>query len=296
MSLRWELRPFELIRPTMDHMESREFYNDPEVAQKFDKPLGWIDRGEQIAVLSVASLVRGKAILDLGVGSGRTVGIIPLLSDSYVGIDNAAEMVSACHRKFPWADVRLGDARDLSSFADHAFGFVMFSFNGIGSLDESGRRSAFTEIRRVLDGGGIFVFSIHNIDGPSYRERPFQLRRPGQRWDRSPQAAALFLWRNGLDPKRILRRYRNWVRTKPMSTEEDGLGTSALFHTDFLLINSFLSIERLRVELEEFGFEVIDIYTSGHSDIHPIPPDTKRTDTDWFHVVAKKSEALGATA
>jgi SAM-dependent methyltransferase len=280
----------------MEEMDNQVFYNDRGVVQYFDGLLGWIDRGEQTAVLSVAPFVRGKRILDIGVGAGRTVGIISLLSDSYVGIDYATEMVSACQHRYPWADIRWGDARDLSSFADRNFDLALFSFNGIGSLDESGRTGALTDIHRVLDRGGFFVFSIHNKDGPSYGETPFQLHRPGQRWDRSPRAAARFVWRNATHPTRIIRRYRNWLRAKPMSIEGDGSGMSSLLHGDFTLLNSFLTIERTREELREVGFEVIDIYNSGNSDIRSIPPETKWTDTDWLHVVARKSEVLGTTA
>ena len=280
----------------MEQVDNQEFYDDRAIAEKFGETLGWIDRGEQTAVLAVAPFVRGKRILDLGVGSGRTVGRISLLSDSYIGVDYAAEMVSAAQQKFPWADIRWGDAGDLSSFPDHDFDFVLFSFNGIGSLDDEGRTSALTEIRRVLDQGGFFVFSIHNKDGPSYGERPFQLSRPGERWDRSPPAAARFVWRNATDPTRIVRRYRNWVAAKPMAIEGAGSGMSALYHGDFVLLNSFLTIERLRVELKENGFEVIDIYNSGNGDIRPIPPETTWTDTDWFHVVARTPEAAGSTA
>jgi SAM-dependent methyltransferase len=275
----------------MSERDSQSVYNDRKVVDRFDEALGWTDHGEETAVLSVAPFVRGKRILDIGVGAGRTVGLLSLLSDSYVGIDYATEMVSACHERYPKADIRWGDARDLSTFPDRSLEFVLFSFNGIGTLDQEGRATALTEIYRVLAGDGLFVFSTHNKDGPSYGETPFQLHRPGQPWDGNPRAAARFLWRNVIDPLRFARRYRNWVRAKPKAIEGDGWGTSPLFHLDFALLNSFVTVEGLRAELREAKFEVIDVYNSGNSDIHPIPPEAKRTDSDWLHVVAKKGPA-----
>jgi hypothetical protein len=140
----------------------------------------------------------------------------------------------------------------------------------------------------VLDEGGLFVFSMHNKDGASYGETPFQLHRPGEPWDRSARAAARFLWRNVIDPLRLVRRYRNWSGSKPKAIEGDGWGISPLFHLDFAILNSFVTVEGLRNELRAAKFEVVDIYNSGDSDIHSIPPEAKRSDSDWLHVVAKK--------
>jgi SAM-dependent methyltransferase len=272
----------------MSERERLSVYNDLKVVDQFDGALGWTDHGEQTAVLSVAPLVRGGRLLDIGVGAGRTVSLLSLLSDSYVGIDYAIEMVSACHERYPKADIRWGDARDLSAFPDRSFDFVLFSFNGIDTLDQEGRATALMEIYRVLDEGGLFVFSTHNKDGQSYGEKPFQLRRPGQPWDGSARAAARFLWRNVTDPLRFARRYLNWSKAKPRAIEGDGWGISPLFHLDFALLNSFVTLEGLRRELQTAKFEVIEVFNSGNSDIQPIPSETKRTNSDWLHVVAKK--------
>jgi SAM-dependent methyltransferase len=273
----------------MKEAGSQSIYNDRETVDRFDGALGWTDLGEQTAVLAVAPAVRGKRILDIGIGAGRTVGLISLLSDSYVGIDFAPEMVSACHERYPKADVRWGDARDLSAFPDRAFDFVLFSFNGIGTLDQDDRATALAEINRVLDEEGRFVFSMHNKDGASYGETPFQLHRPGEPWDKSAGAAARFLYRNVIDPLRLVRRYRNWSSSRPKSIEGDGWGVSPLFHLDFAILNSFVTVEGLRSELQAAHFVVIDIYNSGDANISALPPEATQSDSDWLHVVAKKT-------
>jgi SAM-dependent methyltransferase len=276
----------------MVERDTQSVYNDPSVVDQFEVAVGWTDHGEQTAVLAVAPFVRNKRILDIGVGAGRTVGLLSLLSDSYVGIDYASEMVAACHAKYPNSDIRWGDARDLSMFPDGSFDFVLFSFNGIDTLDHEGRAIALSEIYRVLDEGGFFVFSTHNKNGPSYNETPFQLHRPGQPWNRSPRAAARFLWRNVTDPFRFFRRSRNWLRSKPKAIEGNGWGISPLFHLDFALLNSFVTVEGLRAELQVAKFQTLDIYNSGGSDIRSIRPETKEVNSDWLHVVAKKGASV----
>jgi SAM-dependent methyltransferase len=267
---------------------TQSVYNDPKMVDFFEGASGWTDRGEQTALLAVAPLVRGKRLLDIGIGAGRTVALLSLLSDSYVGIDYAPEMVAASQEKFPTADIRWGDASDLSPFPDGSFDFVLFSHNGIGTLDQKGRARALTEIHRVLGDGGMFVYSTHNMDGPSYGETPFQTHRPGQPVERSARSVLLFLHRNLTDPLRFFRRSRNWLQQRPHITEGDGWGSSPLFHLDFALSNTFVTVEGARNELRAANFAVVDIFTSGNSDIHAIPPETNSTDSDWLHVVAKK--------
>ena len=250
-------------------MDNQEIYNRREVVHEYSDSLGWTDHGEQAALLAVAAVVRGKRLLDIGVGAGRTVGMLALLSDSYVGIDYSREMVAACGRRYPRADIRWGDARDLP-FDDQSFDFVLFSFNGIDTLDESGRQIAFKEIHRVLVDGGLFVFSTLNKNSQFYGEKPIQLHRPGQPWNWRPQAFARLLWRNAADPLRSPRRYRNWRHTRLRTIEAQGWGMQPVSGPDFSLINHFVTLERLREELAYVKFEVVTIYESGDASIRSI--------------------------
>jgi ubiquinone/menaquinone biosynthesis C-methylase UbiE len=274
----------------MSARDPQDIYNDRDVVRIFDGALGWIDYGEEAAVLTVAPFVRGKRILDIGVGAGRTVGILSLLSDSYVGIDYSAEMVSACRKRYSDADIRWGDALDLSAFDDCSFDFVMFSFNGIDSLDDSGRRTALTEISRVLDDEAIFVFCTFNKNGQYFGETPFQLHRPGHVWDRRPKTVARFLWRNTTDPRRLVRRYGNWLKARHGSVETPGWAMKPISGLDFSLVNHFVTIDRLREELRAAKFEIVVIYEGSSTHLRAIPPGSSESDTDWFHVVARKAE------
>ena len=183
-------------------IEGETFYRKNQALQAFTRVTGWQHPGEELVLRRVAPLVRSKRILDVGIGGGRTVGFLTLLTDQYVGIDYSDLMVGAAKERYPELDLRVGDARDLSDFDDGSFDFVYFSYNGIDTMDDSGRRAVLAASHRVLDKDGLYVFSTLNKDGPSFRETPFQLHRPGRAWDltRAQRLVSPFVERAGPCP------------------------------------------------------------------------------------------------
>ena len=77
-------------------------------------------------------------MLDVGVGGGRTVPLLSRRRASYVGIDFVPELVTAASKRFPDADIRIGDARHLD-FPDASFDLAVFSINGIDAISHSDR-------------------------------------------------------------------------------------------------------------------------------------------------------------
>ena len=136
------------------------FYSDPEVAELY---AGMTDLTPSEQLLFDACLHPGMAILDLGVGGGRTVSYLSQIASHYVGIDYSQEMIRVCRRRFPHLQFEVTDAADLSRFADASFDSVVFSFNGLDNLapDEE-RKRCLQECYRVLRTGGVFIFSSHN--------------------------------------------------------------------------------------------------------------------------------------
>ncbi|MGF1536366.1 MAG: class I SAM-dependent methyltransferase [Elainellaceae cyanobacterium] len=106
------------------------------------------------------------ALLDVGVGGGRTTQHFAPLAGEYVGIDSSPEMVAACRRRCPEVErLTVGDARNLSRFADGSFDFVLFSFNGIDYVSHGDRLQILREIHRVGKPGGYLFFSSHSLPG-----------------------------------------------------------------------------------------------------------------------------------
>jgi SAM-dependent methyltransferase len=125
-----------------------------------------LSRQEQASVNSILEAIRGRRILDLGVGAGRTVKPMLALSPHYVGIDYVQEMVDHCRREYPGVHFEQADARSLSQLGDESFDLVLFSCNGISMVDHHGRLAILAEAKRVLAPGGTFIFSTCNRNSP----------------------------------------------------------------------------------------------------------------------------------
>jgi SAM-dependent methyltransferase len=105
----------------------------------------------------------GFAILDLGVGGGRTTPYLSGIASDYIGVDYSEEMIRACRMKYPNIRFEVADAADLSLFADEFFEAIVFSFNGIDNLvPDENRQRCIRGCYRVLKPGGTFIFSCHN--------------------------------------------------------------------------------------------------------------------------------------
>ncbi|MEY4590360.1 MAG: hypothetical protein RL497_2436 [Pseudomonadota bacterium] len=117
---------------------------------------------EAAALNRVVPQLQRKAILDLGVGAGRTVAALNSIADSYVGVDYVNEMVEHCKKRFAGVSFEQGDARAMPQFADATFDLVVFSCNGICMVDHAGRLAILSEVKRLLRPGGFFIFSTYN--------------------------------------------------------------------------------------------------------------------------------------
>jgi ubiquinone/menaquinone biosynthesis C-methylase UbiE len=113
------------------------------------------------------------AMLDLGVGAGRTTRhFAPRVAD-YTGIDYSAAMIAACTQTFAgWVTHtgrpltwQVGDARFLKTFPDQAFDLILFSFNGLDFMTHSERLQVLTDLHRLCRPGGYLCFSSHNLQG-----------------------------------------------------------------------------------------------------------------------------------
>lgn len=123
----------------------------------------------------------GLAMLDLGVGGGRTTPHLARGASRYVGADYSRPMVDSCSVRYPDLEFCHCDATDMAQFADGEFDIVVFSFNGIDYItDDASRSRCLAEVARVLRPGGLFIFSSHNakqlgILPVLYQARPHQI-------------------------------------------------------------------------------------------------------------------------
>ena len=180
---------------------------------------GWGDPGEPLALILAADGARGRPVLDLGVGGGRTTALLRLVSSVYVGIDYTPELVDMCRRRHPGTDIRLGDARHLPDVADGSQGLVVFSNNGIDAVDHDGRGRILSEAHRVLGADGVLCYSTLNKDGPLFGAHPGNT--VGITWQigsllPTPTADAVAATGDGVEDSGM-RAVRNWRRLRGRS-------------------------------------------------------------------------------
>jgi SAM-dependent methyltransferase len=276
------------FRSNLQLSENINIYNAPAVADRFPEERGWVNGAEELALTSIADLVRGKRILDIGVGLGRTVSLLRLLSDGYVGIDYSIERVKACQERHPGVDVRPGDACRLSEFEDGSFDFVFFSFNGLDSIAHEGRAMALREIARVLTRDGIALIATLNKNGPSCGETPWQLHRPGRATDVTLHSVVSAAWINLIDPMRLWRRTKNWLAAQRKVQTSDDWSMRPLAALDFALMHHFVTLGGLRNELKRAGFEVVRIYENEHYEGRIILETATDSVHDGFHAVVRR--------
>lgn len=228
----------------------------------------------EIACLERVPAARRGAVLDIGIGAGRTTAALAGMFQTYIGIDYSDNMVAAAKQRFPGFDLRTMDARDLRF--DTKFDCVMFSFNGIDALDIDGRKRAMQNVAAVLEPGGYFVYSMHNFANP---------RRAA--WMENFFVRELFEWRSLAKPWRLCASLRN--RRKNFSRQSFAEMPGAAYVNDpgenFAMMITYIDLETERALLRRCG--LIDTFMIGNR--------TQRqgyTDhDDWIYILAQKMES-----
>ena len=217
---------------------------------------------EQAFLRDFGAELKGAAILDIGIGAGRSTRFLLPLSANYIGVDYSPDMVREAAAHFPGTRMEVCDARDLSAYGAGSFDFVMFSFNGMDCLSHEGRLLALAEMRRVLKPGGLLAFSHHNRDRAGVK--PYALSN----LNRSKH------------PLRLLRNVgeyldgiRNWRRSLHCALETEEY---ALRHDsgNFFTVPMYYITKQAQVaQLERLGFEVLKIYNSKGETTRADEPD-----------------------
>jgi SAM-dependent methyltransferase len=268
-------------------------YNAPAVAEYY-AALNYITPCERL--LFDTYLRPGMAILDLGVGGGRTTAYLSSIAARYVGVDCAPEMVAVCRKKFPQLEFEIESASDLSRFAISSFDAVVMAFNAMDYVipDES-RLRALREIRRVLKPEGILIFSSHNPRAILVRaswnsQRVQDVARaiagrdsvffPPVIWFLTAARAILACLHAGLQS------LSHAAKRLPTQAFWQGQG----YWRDPAhggLKTHGVTAEKVTRELGEFGFRLLRVLGDDY------PRASRPYVTDWYYYVFSKTEATG---
>ncbi len=231
----------------------------------------------EAAILSrLGGEVAGKAVLDMGVGAGRTAPHLAAIAASYVGIDYSQAMIDRCRARYPGLDFRRCDAVRLDLFPDGSFDAVFFTFNGIDHAGRDDRGRILREVRRVLRAPGIFVFSSHHLGAP--RRLAFLPRFVPSR---DPFRLVLANARGLLRTARGIANYLRHRRHERRGVEEAELVDEA---HDFATLMYYTTVPHQIRRLEELGFSHIEAVARDGSPLHPQAPGRD----PWIYYVARK--------
>jgi ubiquinone/menaquinone biosynthesis C-methylase UbiE len=121
------------------HERNRRIYRLRSVAAEYGEAEALL-RPEATILAECAAELRGAALLDIGVGTGRTTLHLRGVCRRYVGIDLSPAMLAIARVRFPDAAFLAMDAADLTAFASRSFDVVLFSFNGIDAARDRDQR------------------------------------------------------------------------------------------------------------------------------------------------------------
>ena len=208
-----------------------------------------LSAAEQAALSTVGTQAKEQAILDIGVGGGRTTRALREISADYLGVDNSAPMISACRLRFPDARFELMDARAMVPLTNDSVFLAMFSCNGIGMVSPADRLLILREVFRVLQPGGVFLFSTHNQNSPDHQAG---FRWPEFEISRNPARLLVRMARFGRQvPLRWLRRRQ--MRALEVRTSDYSVINDACH--DYGVMLYYIGLRQQREQLQSIGFE-----------------------------------------
>jgi SAM-dependent methyltransferase len=244
---------------------------------------GYTDAGEESALAAVGGWARGD-VLDLGIGGGRTTGLLVPDARSYLGVDLSPEMVALAMSRHPGVELRVGNAVDLAGLPDAAYDLVVFSYNGLDALGHDDRARALAAMARVTRPEGRLVFSSLNLEGVSFDERPWRVA--GGPFSPRVRYHLAYAARH---PTTMVRSMQNYRRTRGQSEDGQGWGRRPLRAHEFRFVVHFATMEETVAEAAAAGLEVVAAYAD---DGTLLAPATAHTTADYVHFVCRRTGRL----
>ena len=134
------------------HKSVSNCYSNPKIVSLYqDKKDYGLWKSEEFLISKYFK--KYKPILDLGAGTGRTTFALNKLGYGTIAFDLSYDMVKEVPKSI------VANAAKLP-FKDKSFENILFSYNGICHLEPADNIMMFKEIKRILQKGGIFIFSF----------------------------------------------------------------------------------------------------------------------------------------
>ncbi|HXR14343.1 MAG TPA: class I SAM-dependent methyltransferase [Solirubrobacteraceae bacterium] len=185
-------------------------------------------------------------VLELGVGGGRLTGHLIELGGTVHGMDIAARMVAHCRRTYPGASFSQGDLREASSWGSGTWDALVAGWALIDVLTDEERATFFEDAHRLLNPGGLLIFSSHNLACAPLLKSP--IRSISADTPLSFASQLLRLPRSYRNHRRLMR----WQRVEPDYAILNGAAH------DFSLLHYYISRDGQQAQLARHGFELLE--------------------------------------
>jgi SAM-dependent methyltransferase len=220
-----------------------------------------LDCAETMALLKYQPAFVGRRVLDFGIGTGRTTRYLAPLASAYLGIDYSPRMIEYVRTVMPGVVVQLADIRDLSGLAVASFDCVLASGNLIDAVSHADRLRVFTEVRRILDPDGRWIFSSHNRN---YRYSGSHPRLPRSR---NPVTQTVFA-------AQYLRSWINHARVGRFRRLEPDYALLNDTGHEYAALHYYIDRHAQERQLARTGFAVLDIFDASGRALRPGDDDS----------------------
>ncbi|MFC5458827.1 class I SAM-dependent DNA methyltransferase [Massilia niabensis] len=151
-----------------------------DIIRAYDRIAAWFDRTRTSALIErpwleylAQALPPGAAILDLGCGTGEP--ILRFLAErrfAMTGVDASAAMIEIARTRFPQTRLLVGDMRSLA--VNETFGAVI-AWHSLFHLPHDDQRAMFARFARLLDPGGLLMFTSGSDHGEVWSDNGGEL-------------------------------------------------------------------------------------------------------------------------
>ena len=255
----------------------RDSYNGLGIPESYGRNID-LFKAEAFILSYVGKEIENKAVLDIGVGAGRTVPYLTALTNNYTGIDYSPGMLRYCRSKHTGVRLLQCDARKMDPFQDEAFDVVIATWNAIDDSDHNDRLKILKEVRRVLRPRSLFIFSAHNRDSQTrsaYRFRGFV----------SAPDPVQSIKSNAIRVKRYVTGILNHLDLKRREVHNREYALINDPSHNFRLLTYYINKESQVEQLERIGFSDIEMVDASGAFISP----GQVCRDGWIYYVCRKS-------
>ncbi|AXF07806.1 methyltransferase family protein [Paraburkholderia sp. GV068] len=259
---------------------NRLAWNSRDAARVFTTGKSFSDAGEEAAFRWLAPRCSGTPLLDIGIGTGRTVALMLSISNEYTGVDYAPNLLETARSRYPGCDLRHMDARDMSELPSDHYGLAAFSWNGIDCVDYNDRVKILQEMYRVVRPGGYVLFSSHNRGGPGYREGIWHLL---PRFTLNPLTLG---WRTLRSMRRFQLGTLNYIHNVKLNRDYGGYAVKTAAAHNFGIVIVYTTLAEQRRQLAQIGLQCDAVFDSCAG--NRISDGVENSGACWFHFIAHK--------